>query len=211
MSKSAAFVCFALAAVLLAAAGSLWSAPKDLSADMVMISGGQVKDTMKIFISGQKSRTEMSLMGGTVGIARRDTGILWTLYPSKKQYMERPLDPKYIQNDPTVDPPGMIKKEKIGAEQVNGYQCTKYRITVEAPRTGQTTVISWFADALGLAVRSEFSGITTELRNIQLGPQPANLFELPAGYQKVETPPMPNIPEGLRDMLKRKGASIPKR
>ena len=75
MTKPSVLVSFALAALLVAAAAPLWGAPKDLAADMVMIQGGQVKDTMKIFISGQKSRTEMSLMGGTFGIARRDRGL----------------------------------------------------------------------------------------------------------------------------------------
>ena len=56
----------------------------------------------------------------------------------------------------------------------------------------------------------ETSGVTTEMRNIRVGPQPAALFEVPAGYEKIDTPPMPQIPEGLRDMLKRKGAGAPR-
>jgi hypothetical protein len=194
-------------AVCLLAACAL-AAPKDLSADMVMLEGGKTLSTSKVYISGAKSRMESNMMGGFTSIVRRDRGVVWTLYPERRQYTERPLDAKVAAQDPAVDPPGMISKERAGADNVSGYACTVYRFKVAGPAGRQLTTTGCYSDALGVTLRSEVSGIVTELRNIRAGAQPAGLFEIPAGYQLSSSAVPPNVklpsnmPPGLAEKMR---------
>lgn len=172
-----------------------WCVSKELSADMVMMEGKEVVETMKLSVSGQNVRMESSITGeSTVTIMRRDRKLIWMLYPARKQYSEQPLDTRDQSKDPSSDPPGVIKKVQIGTEQVGGYRCTKYRMTIKGPGGGTLAATSWFADALGMPIKSDFSGIITELRNIRVGSQPAALFEIPAGWKKISA----TVPKGVK-------------
>ncbi|MBL8290870.1 MAG: hypothetical protein JNN08_03485 [Bryobacterales bacterium] len=191
--------CFSLSALLVFVALPAQAAPpKDLSADMVVLSDGRTMDTSKIFVSGARSRMESSRMGGFTSIVRRDRGVVWMLYAARKQYTERPLDAKTAAQDPASEPPGLLSKEKIGVDSVGVHPCTVYRMKVAAPGGRQLTTTACVSESLGLSLRSEVAGIVSELRNIQLGPQPANLFEIPSGYQLTTAPVRPGIPVPLK-------------
>jgi hypothetical protein len=85
-----------------------------------------------------------------------------------------------------------LKKENLGRETVLGYPCTKMRIAMGNLPSGQPLVATaWVADSLELPLRLETMGITQENRNLQVGPQPASLFEIPAGFTKTNAPGMP--------------------
>jgi hypothetical protein len=162
---------------------------------------------MRLYVSGLKSRNETSMMGGTIGICRRDRKLTWMLFPQKKVYVEKPLDAKYQSGEIGLDIPGVTSREKVGQEQVMGYACTKYKLTAPGPRAGRDiTAYIWWADSLGMGMKSEIMGIVSDYRNLKFGPQPADLFELPAGYRKTETPPMDAIqmPKGLSPETARK-------
>lgn len=47
------------------------------------------------------------------------------------------------------------------------------------------TIHVWLDAQWHFVVKQESAGITGELENIKEGPQPANLFEIPPGYQKL--------------------------
>jgi hypothetical protein len=59
-----------------------------------MLRNGQVMQTMKLYVSGQKSRVER-LTAGPLGpiatISRKDLDVTWTLYLDKRQSTERAL------------------------------------------------------------------------------------------------------------------------
>lgn len=77
----------------------------------------------------------------------------------------------------------------VGKEQYEGRPVEKWEMTMS--RTGQQPVVSvqWFDPELGVPVRGKGpDGSTFELRGIRVGAQAADLFTVPAGYQKV-TPP----------------------
>jgi len=177
-----------LAILLVGALAAAAAEVPELSAEMVTSRGDQVMQTMKLFLSGEKTRTETPMMGGMIIIMRRDKKLTWTLYTQKKVYMEAPLDPKMATTDP-ANPPGLIKKEELGKEEIQGYTCTKYRITIKhAMAPEPMTTLMWIADKLGFPLRTEMMGMVTEYRNLKVGAQPAELFELPAGYTKTDNP-----------------------
>jgi hypothetical protein len=126
--------------------------------------------------------------GRVVTIARKDRGVTWTLYIDKNQYSERALDTSKQagQFDPSNFDLANMKKEILGRETVLGYPCTKMRVQVGNMPNGQPlTSTVWVADGIEIGVRMEAMGMVQENRNFRIGPQPASLFEIPAGYTRT--------------------------
>jgi hypothetical protein len=71
---------------------------------------------------------------------------------------------------------------KIGSDTVNGRSAVKYQGT---STDGKTSYV-WVDTKLHCVVKTEESTGGLELRNIQEGPQPSSLFEIPAGYTKFD-------------------------
>src|SRR5260370_17193476 len=80
-----------------------------------------------------------------------------------------------------------VDRTALGSEQVGAYLCDKSRVQV-IYEGKQYTTIEWAAKELnGFVVKrqSEKGDWSTEYQNVQLGPQDPSLFEIPAGYQKL--------------------------
>jgi hypothetical protein len=185
--KSADLGVWLLVLAFMAGLAAYGQPPRDFSADQVVLSEGKVLDAMKLYVSGQKTRSDMNALGGLITIIRRDLRVSWTLMPQSKAYYEKPLTAEELKM-PLGAIPNEISRERIGRERVLGYDCTKYRISYGSPQ-GTQTALAWHADALGMPVRMEMPNVmTSELRNIQIRPQPAALFEIPAGYTKSAAP-----------------------
>jgi hypothetical protein len=71
------------------------------------------------------------------------------------------------------------KCSKIGSATLNGRDTVKYSNVAK----GETTYV-WLDTKLHFPVKWQGPVSASELRNIQEGPQPAELFEIPAGYTK---------------------------
>ena len=77
----------------------------------------------------------------------------------------------------------------VAKEQHEGRPVEKWEMTMSRAGQQPTTSVQWFDPELGVPVRGKApDGSTFELRGIRVGAQAADLFTLPAGYQKV-TPP----------------------
>jgi hypothetical protein len=76
-----------------------------------------------------------------------------------------------------------------GKETIEGRGVEKWEVVVEAPGREATHTFQWYDPELKLAVRQEFpGGAVSELKNIRVGKQPDDLFVVPAGYTRVQTP-----------------------
>ncbi len=71
---------------------------------------------------------------------------------------------------------------KVGAETVNGRSTVKYEIT---NASGDVSHF-WLDPKLRFPVKWEGKSNSGELRNIQESAQPASLFEIPAGFTKMD-------------------------
>jgi mRNA interferase HicA len=102
----------------------------DYSVDMVMLQGDCAMESMELYVSGQKSRTEGMMAGGMISIARKDFSVAWTLYPAAKTYLETPLTGGKQPGDPDMASADLDrpKKEILGRENMLGYACTKMRV-----------------------------------------------------------------------------------
>lgn len=190
---------FSLLCVLAAACSG--AKPHAYSTDLVMLEGGQVIQTTRLFVSGQKSRVEGQTagpIGRIVTIARRDRGVTWTIYLDRRQYSEKPLATGRQPGKPDLASLDFdnLKKEFLGRATILGHPCTKVRITLgNLPNGRPMEATAWVADSLELPLRLETMGLTQESRNLSVGPQPAGLFEIPAGFTFTNSPGMP--PGGL--------------
>jgi len=170
---------------------------KEYSAEMV-VAGNDGTSVEKIFASGNKIRLETKDKDGNrISIVRLDKGKVYILSPSNKNYVEIELqnDGNYLESIAKGVLQGMgtvdIKREKKGAETMNGYKTTKYEITTNIVVMGiKKTVktIEWVApeyDPLPIRSVSVEENVIIEMRNVKKGPQKADLFEIPAGYKKA--------------------------
>jgi hypothetical protein len=175
--------------VLLAAAAFAGAPAYQFSADLVMTASGH-SVTGKYYMDKDKVRMEMSMMGQTTTtIARHDKKVSWIIMENKKSYMEVSMDRK-TQGPTPFDPNADFKYTAAGTETVDGHPCKKMKFTVV--HNGATiTGYHWLAtDLHDMPIKwSDEAGTSVmEMRNIKLGPVPAEKFELPAGYTKMEMP-----------------------
>lgn len=90
----------------------------------------------------------------------------------------------------SVMPNGPTMELKIlGQETIDGRKVEKWELTMTAPNQQPSRTFQWYDPELKLAVREEFpGGYVSELKNIRVGPQPEDLFSVPAGYTRMTMP-----------------------
>ncbi len=176
-----------------ATAATLPAPSVEYSADRVMeTSSGTF--TGKVFATKDKERAEMS-MGGmqSVMILRRDQQIGWMLMPMQKMYMT--MDFAKAQQQSGATPNDQVEITEVGAEKVEGFSTRKYKMLM---KDGSGGGFIWITEQ-GIAVKmdmlsksgAEKSRMTVTLKNLKIGAQDAQLFELPSGYTAM--PSMANF------------------
>jgi hypothetical protein len=154
------------------------------SADLVTVTGNE-KMEGKVFVGNEKMRFETEDM---ITITRIDKQVIWMLMPSEKMYMEQRVSKGNVvpSNEPA---PGELERVHLGTEMVGGKAADKYRITVN--NNGQKDeFFQWIAKDSGFPVKMAAvdGSWWQEYRNLVIGEPPSSVFELPAGYQKMQMP-----------------------
>jgi len=161
------------------------------AAEQVVTTGAGKTIVSRCRFTPEKLRIEMPRghgRGSIVTIGRQDLGKAWLLFPEMHRYLEislaeigdgrlflRPLADEIV--------------ERLGHEAVEGYRCEKMRVRRRAGAahgTGEMAATLWIADGFPVPLRTVTPGGTvTVYRNIVVGPQRAELFELPPGYTRM--------------------------
>ena len=119
-----------------------------------------------------------------------DSETVWSLMHDQKMYMEIPPEQsgwEPYENSPCM---GYENGEKLGSETVNGRATEKWRCTGEknvsqGEAAADTTV--WYDPELEFLVKSvDDNGEVFEVRDVMVGAQDASMFEIPAGYTKLD-------------------------
>jgi Domain of unknown function (DUF4412) len=179
--------CFAVFLVLGAVLLAVTAYAGDFSADMIS-SSSQGSVTMKIYVSGDKSRMETP---EAITISRMDKKVVWILMPGQNMYMEQPINTQMAAStQERVD--GEIERTAEGDEMIDGKNTTKYRVTFET-QGKRESVFQWIDEAGHFPVKTAAinGSWSTEFKNISSGSQDQGLFEIPAGYSKMSFS-MPN-------------------
>jgi hypothetical protein len=183
-------VYFALSAFAWAGAPAF----KNFSADIVTTSHGETH-TSKIYSKDGKSRIEVSGQGNEmITISRPDKKVVWMLMLESKTYMEMPLNKQRSAILSQLSDPD-VKSEKtfIGNETVEGHPAKKYHVTVVIDGKKEASGYVWEATDMNnfpIKHQSEDKQTTTIWKNIKTGGVPDSIFELPAGYKKMNMPGM---------------------
>ncbi len=178
--------------LLLLASFQTEAAPAEqaFSADLAMTTAGK-NIVGKFYIEGQKMRTEMSAPVPMVTIVRMDKKTMWFLMPAQKMYMEQPIPTDPVAMTPGVLPPD-YKQEELGEELIDGRMAKK--IKASTVQDGKEFVMYSWVDKdtnLPLKMAAEDRSFSHEYRNLKAGDQDDALFEVPAGYTKMEVPVIP--------------------
>lgn len=175
------FVCFILSSI--AWVQSCWSEP--YSADLVTVTGGH-QSTSKVYVGESRLRTEATMgQVQVVTIARLDEKVVYVLLPVQKLFVEKPLREEdgvlaYV-SDPNA------KRELVGTETLKGQSCDKYKIVVR-----DRVLYVWInkSSHTPMMMFSPDNKTRIEWNNVQVGPQPVDLFKPPGDFQKFTTPPV---------------------
>ncbi len=142
-----------------------------------------------VHYDGGKERFEMTMEGQQqVMIRREDKQLLYMVMPQMGMGMEMQLGGQASMPGamPGARDYAELQPEEVGRETIAGEETTKYRVMAEG-----MTIFIWASDD-GIPLRMEGEGpegrFTMELSDIERGPQPAELFEVPAGIQMMQMP-----------------------
>lgn len=182
---------FAMAGLLKPAEGA--SVLDEFSADQIMIMD-DMAITSRIFVTRGNVRTEAYMPGlpePSVTIINGARKVVWVMMPGN-MYLERGIDTKEDLSSAAWTDPNLL--EPLGRETVDGVECEKYRM-----KSGAEEIIYYIraSDKTPFRMIGSNGRVRIDWRNVKPGPQPAHLFELPAGARKFGLPGGLKIP-GLR-------------
>jgi hypothetical protein len=164
-------------------AAALPSASVDYSADRVVeTSSGTF--TGKVYATKDKERAETNVGGmQSVMILRRDKQLGWMIMPTHKMYQT--LDFAKAQAQSGAAPDDQVQITEVGTETIEGHSANKYKMLT---KDGSAGGFIWITEH-GIPVKMDMlskdgvekTRMTITLKNLKIGPQDAQLFELPNG------------------------------
>lgn len=197
--KRSAHVKLAICTLLFLAISPAWAQlPQPFSADYSTTpANGADKVTGKMYFSMPRMRMDSSARGQNVVMIVDSTAqVMYMIMPAQQMYMEfstnqpSPMTSHAPYTPTAFDPSHPCAADatckKVGTETVNGRVCDKWVITNKA---GTST--AWIDQKLLFPIKTiGTNGSVFELSNLKEGKPEASLFEVPAGYRKMEMPAM---------------------
>lgn len=124
-------------------------------------------------------------------IMRLDRNVVWIVAPQQGMYMEMSLqDPQARARVADIpDNDRITDFSFVTQEPVNGVLANKYQVASTDAQGERVEGYLWTSNDHDVLVKMDLSDgkshVVMELRDLQVGPQPAALFEPPGGYRKV--------------------------
>jgi hypothetical protein len=165
---------------------------KSYSADQLITTRDGNTINSKLYCDNGRIRTEMTAEGMTI-IILPDQQKAYTVMDSQKMVMVMPYDPAKYKKFMIGTPGFQGTTEAAGTDTVDGVACNKYKLTTDGKVYDLWTNTAT-KQPVKLAV--EDGSFVLVWKNYQAGPQDPALFQVPAGYQMVTMPSMPNFPGG---------------
>ena len=164
----------------------------EYSADQV-IEAEEVAMKGRVFHTPTKERREMNQGGqNMIIIMRHDKKVSWTVMPEEHIYMEAAMKPS-ADKDKTDMSAYKIEQTPVGQEMLNGVNMNKSKIIMTHNSGSKMGGFMWTTkegimakiDAIAVEKGSK-DRFKMEQTNIKVGKQPADLFELPRGVEKMD-------------------------
>lgn len=163
-------------------AGPTWSAQPvvQFTANQVITTGAQ-QVSGKVTVSGRKSRSELAMHNMVMlRIARADQGKTIVVIPARKEAREMPMQLVDVMLTSLHDPKN--KRTQAGTEKIGSVQTTKYKL--KSPAGYLYLWVNKFTQA-PIQAMTDDGAVKLSWKNVKIGPQPAKLFEVPAGYKRI--------------------------
>lgn len=169
------------------AAASLPIPTVEYSADRVVESPAGTMEG-KVYSALGKERSENNAGGmQSIMILRHDKQLGWMLMPAQKMYQQ--LDFAKAQRQAGATPAEQVEITEAGSEPIDGNDTTKYKLRMKDGSAGGFIWITNQGIAVKMDLLSKSDGektrITMTLKNLQIGSQDPQLFELPADYSAM--------------------------
>lgn len=180
--------------------GELRAGGAEFSALAVQIMPDKEESVAKLYVGDGQMRREMGQgEQHRITIVNTESNTAWMLNPNRQEYVEFK-----VPGRPPLPGEGesLCAKEqgltctKVSAEKMNGRNTEKWEIVMSQGDRKLRSMV-WVDRSLGVPVREELpGGYVRELRDIQEASQDPSLFQVPAGYERIELPEQP--PEGVQ-------------
>jgi len=172
--------------------------PTPFSADLTAKDKGGQTMNGKFYFSGEKLRIDMNTeRGNMIMVHNIPEKVTYMIMPQQKMYMEMhagqsPMMKRApdIRNLKSFDPNNPCASltdttcEKVGSETVNGRSTDKWIFTDK--KTGEKTT-AWVDKKLHFPIKTlSQDGSEMDFTNIQEGAPDSSLYEIPAGYRKLD-------------------------
>jgi len=165
------------------------SAIAQFSADMVT-TNGDITQTSKFYSENPYYRMDMEEGGQQMFVVvNTETNITQAFMPSQKMYMEMKSDDiQSTSNDVFQSLEEQKKKyetKMVGKETVNGYDCEIYEVMAD----GSIVTTYWQSAEIEYPIKvvtGKNQDMIMELKNIEKGDIDDALFQVPAGYTKMD-------------------------
>ncbi len=188
------------------ACGSTLTHAQQFSADFSGIDAGQIAahalpSSGKIYVSNAKVRIEASSFPGDYFLIDSEKGTAYLAKPASRIFMEArqssPLTRLLIGVEPD-NPCGQWERMAIiagASERGDSRQCERINEEKIGDRTAMAyrahssreDLVGWIDANLKFPLKIQADKIATlTLANIQEGPQPSSLFEIPANYREFD-------------------------
>ena len=164
------------------------------SADVVT-TGNSGTNHAKMWVSYSlwAQRMEMPAHPEMIMIVRMDKKLVWNINKESKMYMEIPLRPGMAANAIASGEkaPTEVERTYLLTETVEGHVADKYQITHQIGNDRTTHFIWLLKDNNMFPIKTQYKDSVTVFKNLNFTEPPAEMFEVPPGYQKMALPFMP--------------------
>lgn len=179
----------------------------EYSAEEVVETADSMSKT-KVYSTPTMERREMSESGQQmIAITRHDKKVVWNLMPEEKMYMEMSMGQSVAKKEEKTDLSAYkIEQTPMGQETLNGIVMNKGKMIMTGKDGSKMGGFMWTTkegivakmDALSIE-KGKKDRFKLEMSNLKIGKQPADLFEIPKGYEKMDMGAMGAM-EGMGDM-----------
>ena len=173
-----------------------------------VVETAESKSKSKVYSTPTMERREMSEGGQQmIAITRHDKKVMWTLMPEEKMFMSVPIGQSVKQKEDKTDLAAYkIEQTPMGQETLNGIVMNKGKMIMTGKDGSKMGGFMWTTkegiiakmDALSLE-KGKKDRFKLEMTNLKIAKQPADLFEIPQGYEKMDMDAMGAM-EGMGDM-----------
>jgi hypothetical protein len=154
----------------------------------------QAATSVCVHVSGGKLRVEPASLPGYVIVDRGADRVLMVMR-QPHVYFETPARSDLVRD---FLPSERMRFARKGSERVAGLSCTVWDVRAPEGRTGSVCVTADGIVLRGQGHDPQYGSGSVEAVSVTYAPQPASLFQPPAGYLKMDIPRPPPALAGAR-------------